>query len=110
MGRAQRNPSPRCAALNPSYESIATDLLRRVRQRCENSRPRTNALVKTPEIVFFVRRMDVVVFQTETDEHGIETEGALEIRDDRDRRARADQQRFLAPLVRQRALGSGQRL
>src|SRR2546430_17284178 len=54
--------------------------------------------------------MDVVVFQTEADEHGFETEGALEIRDDRDRRARADQQRFLAPLVRQRALGSGQRL
>src|SRR5260370_13879787 len=53
--------------------------------------------------------MDVVVVQTEPAQQGMETKGALEIRDDGDRRTGADQQRFLAPLVRQRALGSGQR-
>ena len=57
----------------------------RVRERGENSRPRTNALVEALQVVFFVRRMDVVVVQAEADQHGIETERALEIRHDRDR-------------------------
>src|SRR4249919_2902861 len=54
--------------------------------------------------------MDVVVVETEADQQAVEAERALEVRDDRDRGAGADQQRLLAPLFRQRALGSRQRL
>src|ERR1700687_5794994 len=83
---------------------------RRVSQRSENSRPRTNALVEALQVVFFVRRMDVVVVQTTTHQHRVETERALEIRHDRDRGAGTHQDRFLAPLLGQCALGRGERL
>jgi hypothetical protein len=63
----------------------AVQLPRRLRQRGENPRPRTNTLVETLEVVFFVRRMDVVVVEPKTDQHGIEAERALEIGNDRDR-------------------------
>jgi hypothetical protein len=51
--------------------------------------------------------MDVVVVETEADQQAVEAERALEIRNDRDRGAGADQQRLLAPFLGQRALGSG---
>ena len=59
--------------------------LRRVGERGQNSRPRADALVKAPQIILLVRRMDVVVFQAEPHHHGVEAEGTLEIGDDRDR-------------------------
>src|SRR6266540_1305913 len=96
------------ASLYPSYDT--TTRLLRLRERAQNPRPGADALVITFQIVLLVRRMDVVVVEAEADQHSIEAERALEIRHDRDRRARADQQRLLAPFVRQRALGSGQRL
>src|ERR1700738_4366724 len=83
---------------------------RRLRQRRKNPRPRTNALVKTLQVIFFVRRMDVVVVEPKTHQHGVETERALEIRDDRDRGAGTHQDGFLAPLLGQCALGGGERL
>src|SRR5712672_2666951 len=68
----------------PTYQPLP----RRVGQRRKYPRPRTNALVKTLQVIFFVRRMDVVVVEPKTHQHRIETERALEIRDDRDRGAR----------------------
>src|SRR5260221_1964223 len=81
---------------------------RRVGQRAENPRPRTNALVETLQVILFVRRMDVVVVEPKTHQHGVETERPLEIRDDRDRDARTHQDGFLARLLGQRALGGGE--
>src|SRR6266540_1279119 len=96
------------ASLYPSYDT--TTRLLRLRERAQDPRPGADALVIALEIVLLVRRMDVVVVEAEADQHGVEAERALEIRDDRDRGTGADQKRFLAPLVRQRALGGSQRL
>src|SRR6266481_2207722 len=96
------------AALYPSYET--TTLFRRVGECAQDPSPGADALVKTLEVVLLVRRMDVVVVETEADQYRIEPERALEIRHDRNRGAGADQERFLAPFVGQRALGSRQRL
>src|ERR1700742_4478870 len=54
--------------------------------------------------------MNIVVFETKADQHGVETKRALEIGDDRDRGARANQQRLLAPLLGKRAPRGGKRL
>src|SRR4029078_7908005 len=83
---------------------------RRLRERTQYPRPGADALVKTLEVVLLVRRMDVVVVETEADQQAVEAERFLEIRDDRDRGAGADQQRLLAPFLGQRAFGSRQRL
>src|SRR5258707_8110092 len=42
-----------------------TDSPRRVRECAENPRPRADAFVKTPQVVFFVRRVNVVVVEAE---------------------------------------------
>src|ERR1700732_1116603 len=102
------------AALNPSYEAVTrltmADLPRQFRKLCKNPRPGADALVKALEVVLLVRRMDVVVVETKAHQHGIEAERAFEIRDDRDRGTRSDQERLLAPLLGQRAFGGGERL
>src|SRR6185503_20126659 len=85
-------------------------MLLRLRERSQNPRPGADALVEALEVVLLVRRMDVVVVETEADQQTVEAEGLLEIRDDRDRGAGADQQRLLAPFLGQRALGGRQRL
>jgi hypothetical protein len=85
-GSAEHHAAARRSAPRPGHERTRASA-RRVGQRAENPRPRTNALVKTLQVVFFVRRMDVVVVETKADQHGVETERALEIRDDRDRGA-----------------------
>src|SRR6478752_10855339 len=85
-------------------------LPRRLRERSQNPCPGADALVKTLEVVLLVRRMDVVVVETEANEKAVEAERALEIRDDRDRGAGTDQERLLAPFLGQRALGGRQRL
>src|SRR5262249_9155802 len=54
--------------------------------------------------------MDVVVVEAKADQETVEAERALEIGDDGDRRAGADQERFLAPLFGQRPLGGSERL
>src|SRR3954454_299891 len=54
--------------------------------------------------------MDVVVVQAKANQDAIETECTLEIRDDRDRRARPHQHRFLAPFLGQGTLCGGERL
>src|ERR1700676_3706542 len=84
--------------------------LRRVREGAENSRPRADALVETLQVVFFVRRMDVVVVQAKAHQHRVEPERALEVGDDRDRCAGTHQHGFLAPLFGQRAPSGDQRL
>src|SRR6185312_16179703 len=73
-------------------------------------RPGADAFVEALEVVLLVRRMDVVVVEAEADQQAVEAERALEIGDDRDRRAGADQQRLLAPLLGQRAPRRRQRL
>src|SRR5258708_3218650 len=98
----------RWLAMTEKLESVP--LPRRLGERSQNSRPRTDALVKALQVVFFVRRVDVVVVQSKTHQHGIEPKRALEIRNDRDRCAGAHQHGFLAPLLGQRALGGDQRL
>src|SRR6476619_2217682 len=72
---------------------------RHLGERRQNPRPRADAFVKAFEVVFLVRRMDVIVVEAKADQHGVEAERALEIGDDRDRGAGADQERFLAPLL-----------
>src|SRR6516225_8231566 len=52
--------------------------------------------------------MDVVIIEPKPDQHRIEAEGALEVGYDRDRGAGAHQDRFLAPFLRQGALGGGE--
>src|SRR4051795_6084600 len=84
--------------------------LLRLRERAQNSRPGADALVEALEVVLLVRRMDVVVVEAEANRQAVEAERLLEIRDDRDRGAGADQKRLLAPFLGQRALGSRQRL
>src|SRR3954470_22317338 len=83
-------------------------LSRRLRQRREDARPGADALVEAFQVVLFVRRMDVVVVEAKADQQAVEAECSLEVGNDRDRCAGADQERFLAPLFRQRALGGGQ--
>src|SRR3954470_14525971 len=46
--------------------------------------------------------MDTVVVETEADQQRVDPEQAFEVAADRDRAARADQQRLLAPLRRKR--------
>src|SRR6476660_1441132 len=94
--------------LCPPY--TITRSLRLIRERAQNPRPGADALVETLEVILLVRRMDVVVVEAEADQEAVEAERALEIRDDRDRGAGADQARLLAPFLGQRALGGGQRL
>src|SRR5882757_5479566 len=84
--------------------------LLRLRERAQNPRPGADALVEALEVVLLVRRMDVVVVEAEANQQAVEAERLLEIRDDRDRGAGADQKRLLAPFLGQRALGSRQRL
>jgi hypothetical protein len=85
-GSAEHHAATRRIAPRPGHE-LTRASARRLRQRAENPRPRANALVETLQVVFFVRRMDVVVVEPKTHQHGVETERALEIRDDRDRGA-----------------------
>src|SRR5712671_4092160 len=100
VASAPRNDASACVAIPSTVIGLAEGenrwwrgrmtmrrLPRRVGQRSQNSRPRTNALVEALQVVFFVRRMDVVVVQTEAHQHRVETERALEIRHDRDRGA-----------------------
>src|SRR5216684_6658756 len=82
---------------------------RQFRKCRENPRPGADALVVALEVVFLVRRMDVVVVEPEADQERVEPKRLPEIGDDRDRRARADQKRLLAPFLRQRLLGGGER-
>src|SRR6185369_16684242 len=84
--------------------------LLRLRERAQDPRPGADALVEALEVVLLVRRMNVVVVETEADQQAVEAERTLEIRDDRDRGAGADQQRLLAPFLGQRTLGGRQRL
>src|ERR1700675_2275089 len=77
---------------------------RRLRERGEYPRPRADALVKTLAVVFFARRMSLVVVERQSHQQGIDPERALEIGDDRSRAARAHRLSFLAPPHRQRAL------
>jgi hypothetical protein len=85
-GSAEHHAATRRSAPRPGHERTRASA-RRLSQRAENPRPRTNALVETLQVIFFVRRMDVVVVEPKTHQHGVETERALEIRDDRDRGA-----------------------
>src|SRR6476660_7257575 len=94
--------------LCPPY--TITRSLRLIRERAQNPRPGADALVETLEVILLVRRLDVVVVETEADEEAVEAERALEIRDDRDRGAGADQERLPAPLLGERAFGRRQRL
>src|ERR1700761_2980465 len=80
------------------------------RQRGENSRPGANAFVEAPEVVFFVRRVNIVVVERKAYEQGVEAERTLEIRDDRYRGAGPHQYGILAPLLRQRTARRGERL
>src|SRR6516165_5150573 len=81
-----------------------------LRERGEDARPGADALVKALQIVLLVRRMDVVVVEPEADQQRVDPEALLEVGDDRDRCAGADQERLLAPLIRQRALCGSERL
>src|SRR6267378_7219337 len=121
VASAPRNDASACVAIPSTVIGLAEGenrwwrgrmtmrrLARRVGQGRKNPRPRTNALLKTLQVVFFVRGMDIVVVQTEADQHRIETEGALEVGDDRDRCAGSHQDRFLAPLLGQRTPGGGE--
>src|SRR6202012_5049972 len=53
--------------------------------------------------------MDAIVLEAEADHQSIHAEIALETPDDRDRAAAADQHRFLAPFLLQRAARPRQR-
>jgi hypothetical protein len=80
-----------------------------VRTACRTC-PGADALVIARQVVLFVRRMDVVVVETEADQQAIKTERVLEIGDDRNRAAGADHDRLLAPLFGQGLLGGRKRL
>src|SRR6516225_11591400 len=82
---------------------------RQLRQRGKDARPGADALVKALQIVLLVRRMDVVVVEPEADQQRVDPEALLEVGDDRDRCAGADQERLPAPLIRQRALCGSER-
>ena len=83
-----RVPSPsshRTARVQIAFQRPFRLSLRRLREGRENSRPGADALVEALQVVFLVRRMDVVVVEAEADQHGVEAERALEIGHDRDR-------------------------
>src|SRR6476620_4711188 len=98
----------RAAGSAPAVWDLQTLSARRLRERAQDSRPGADALVEALQVVLLVRRMDVVVVEAEADQEAVEAERALEIRDDRDRGAGADQQRLVAPFLGKRALGSRQ--
>src|SRR6202035_374702 len=56
-------------------------LPRQLRQCPEDARPGADALMEALEVVFLVRRVDIVVVETESNEQRIEAEGLLEIGD-----------------------------
>ena len=61
-------------------------------------------------LVFFVRRVDPVVFEGEADQEAVHGELALERADNRDRPAAPDQRRRLPPFRLERAAGEAQGL
>src|ERR1700761_1106980 len=85
-------------------------LPRQLRKLRQNPRPGADALVEALEVVLLVRRMDVVVVEAEADQQRVQSQRLLEVGDDRDRGAGAEQYRLLAPLLRQRLLGRAKRL
>src|SRR4029450_91844 len=105
-----RRSGTRSVATQWQRVSAGSYLCRGFRERGEDTRPGADALVVALEVVLLVRRMDVVVVETKADQEAGEAEAALEIGDDRDRSAGADQNRFLAPLLGERAPGGSQRL
>src|SRR5260370_38486560 len=84
-----RGPCPRAPAL-PS------------RQLRKDARPAPRALVERREIVLLVGRVHPVVIEREADEQRIHAEHVAELADDRNRAARADGHRLLAPFGRER--------
>src|SRR5277367_3818421 len=95
---------------SPRMTSEGVCLPRQFGEFSEDARPGADALVEALQVVLLVWRMDVVVVETEADQQRVETERLLEVGDDRDRGAGADQNRLLAPLLRQRLAGGAERL
>src|SRR5260370_39036286 len=83
----------------------ATAALRR--QRLQNPRPASRALVEAREIVLFVRRVDAVVIQRKADQQRVDADEPLEIRNDRDRAPASDQNRLFAPFLGERGARFG---
>src|ERR1700758_661973 len=98
------------AATPGASAAAAASCPRQLGERGKNARPGADALVEALQVVLLVRRMDVVVFEPEADQERLEPQRLLEIGDDRDRGAGADQKRLLAPFLRQRLFGGGERL
>src|SRR5690348_239137 len=82
----------------PSLRMIP--LLRR--DHGHNTDPASDPTPEALQIVFLVRAMDRVVIETEPDEDAVHPEDRLEVPDDRDRPARAHQDRRAAELGFQR--------
>src|SRR5690242_4634751 len=78
------------------------------RERGEYARPAPNALMEAREVVFLVGRVDPVVIEAEADQQRVHAEEPLEVGADRDRGARSDEQRVLAPLVAERTAGGAE--
>src|SRR6186713_3283552 len=53
-----------------------------LRQRREDAGPGADALLETPQVVLLVRRVDVVVIQSKTDQQRVQAKRALEVGDD----------------------------
>src|SRR5947209_4864925 len=74
----------------------------------EDARPAAGALVEGFEVVFLVGRVHAVVVEREADEQRVHAEHFPELADDRDRPARADRHRLLAPFRRECRAGLAQ--
>src|SRR6266851_4968234 len=72
------------------------------RQRRQYPRPAARALVEAGEIVLLVGRVNAVVVEAEADQQRVDPDEPLEIANDRDRAAGADQERLLTPFLRER--------
>ena len=78
-------------------------------QCVEHADPASDALVKGTKVVLFVRRVDLVIVESEADQHGRKTENLEEISCYRNRTPRADEGGFVGPLVRERLPGRPRR-
>src|SRR5690348_12364081 len=87
-------------ALNAAF-AMMYRLLRQFGELGQDARPGADALVEALEVVFLVRRMDVVVVEAEADHQRVDTERPLEVGDHGDRGAGAEQHGLPAPLVRE---------
>jgi hypothetical protein len=81
----------------------------RVRQGVQNAHPRADALAVAFQLIFFVGRVNLIVRQTEADEHTVEAEPVLELADNGDRAANAGEGGWVRPFIGQRPFGRPER-